>query len=116
MPGQERILDDELSLPASPVSFQAITYANVAGTWYGYFVANYPAQQKSEIKRVPLTGGGARVLATSPAAIGNRDLVTDGSSLYWTDASGIRKMAIGGGTIRTLVRGTAFAHLGLDGA
>jgi len=56
------------------------------------------------------------VLATSPAAIGNRDLVTDGSSLYWADAGGIRKMAITGGTVQTLVSGQGFAHLGLDGA
>ncbi len=56
------------------------------------------------------------MLATSPAAIGNRDLVTDWSSLYWADAHGIRKMAITGGTVHTLVSGQTFAHLGLDGA
>ncbi len=102
-------------MPPSPVNFEAITYANVGGTWYGYFVANYPSQNESQIKRVPLTGGAAVVLATSPAAIGNRDLVTDGSSLYWADADGIRKMAVTGGTVQTLVSGQTFAHLGLDG-
>jgi surface antigen len=114
-PGQEQILYQELSLPTSPVDFEAITYAYVAGTWYGYFVANYPAQHESQIKRVPLTGGSAVVLATSPAVIGNRDLVTDGPSLYWADADGIRKMAITGGTVQTLVSGETFARLGLDG-
>jgi len=114
-PGQEQILYQELSLPSSPVNFEAITYADVGGTWYGYFVANYPSQNESQIKRVPLTGGAAVVLATSPAGIGNRDLVTDGSSLYWADADGIRKMAITGGTVQTLVSGETFAHLGLDG-
>jgi hypothetical protein len=64
---------------------------------------------------VPLAGGGAVVLATSPAVIGNRDLVTDGSFLYWADADGIRRMAIGGGTVQTLVSGETFARLGLDG-
>jgi surface antigen len=114
-PGQEQILYQE-SLPAStPVDFEAITYANVGGNWYGYFVANYPAQDESQIKRVPLTGGAAVVLATSPAAIGNRDLVTDGSSLYWADTDGIRKIAITGGTVQTLVSGENFAHLGLEG-
>ena len=106
-------------MPPSRVDFEAITYANVAGTWYGYFVANYasyPSRHESQIKRVPLTGGAAVVLATSPAAIGNRDLVTDGSSLYWADAGGIRKMAITGGTVQTLVSGQTFAHLGLDGS
>ncbi len=114
-PGQERALYQE-SMPAtSPVDFEAITYANVGGNWYGYFVANYPAQNESEIMRVPLAGGAALGLATSPAVIGNRDLVTDGSSLYWADAAGIRRMAIAGGTVQTLVPGGTFAHLGLDG-
>jgi surface antigen len=115
-PGQERALYQE-SLPASsrPVDFEAITYANVGGTWYGYFVANYPWQDESQVMRVPLAGGTAVVLATSPAYIGNRDLVTDGSSLYWADAGGIRRMAIAGGTVHTLVPGGTFAHLGLDG-
>ncbi len=115
-PGQEQILYSELSLPTSRVDFEAITYANVAGTWYGYFVANYPSQNESQIKRVPLSGGAAVVLATSPAPIGDRDLVTDGSSLYWADADGIRTMAITGGTVQTLVSGGTFAHLGLEGA
>jgi surface antigen len=117
-PGQEHILYQESSLPASRVDFEAITYADVAGAWYGYFVANYASyrsQHESQIKRVPLTGGAAVVLATSPAPIGSRDLVTDGSSLYWADAGGIRKMAITGGTVQTLVSGQTFAHLGLDG-
>jgi len=121
--GQERILYQE-SLPAAstPVDFEAITYANVGGNWYGYFVANYPRQNESQIKRVPLAGGAAVVLATSPAVIGNRDLVTDGSFLYWADAAAIRKMAIAGGTVQTLVstpsglvRPVPHVHLGLDG-
>jgi surface antigen len=115
-PGQERILYQETSSPLSPVNFEAITYANVGGSWYGYFVANYPLQHVSRIKRVPLTGGTAVVLATSPVAIGTRDLVTDGSSLYWADAGGIRKMAINGGTVQTLASGGTFAHLGLAGS
>lgn len=115
-PGQERVLYAEASSPLSPVNFQAITYANVGGSWYGYFVANYPLWHESVIKRVPLTGGAAVVLATSPAAIGTRDLVTDGSSLYWADAGGIRKLAINGGAVQTLASGGAFAHLGLYGS
>jgi len=113
-PGQEQILYQEST--SKPVDFEAITYANVGGTYYGYFVANYPSQNESQILQVPLTGGAAVVLATSPAVIGNRDLVTDGSFLYWADADGIRKMAIAGGTVQTLVFGETFAHLGLDGA
>ncbi|MGD0808919.1 MAG: CHAP domain-containing protein [Acidimicrobiales bacterium] len=118
-PGQEKVLYQE-SVPAGSVEhsvdFEAITYANVGGSWYGYFVANYPLHEESQIKRVPLTGGAADVLATSPGFIGNRDLVTDGLFLYWADATGIRKMSVGGGTVETLVAGTTFSHLGLDGA
>jgi surface antigen len=121
--GQEQVLYQESQPEVSrSVDFEAITYANVGGTWYGYFVANYRRQlgphlwqTESQIKRVPLTGGAAVALATSPAVIGNRDLVTDWSFLYWADADGIRKMAIGGGPVQTLVSGTAFAHLGLHG-
>jgi len=112
-PGQEQILYQEST--SAPVDFEAITYADVGGTYYGYFVANYPSQSESRIMRVPLTGGAAVVLATSGAVIGNRDLVTDGSFLYWADTGGIRRMPIAGGTVQTLVSGTTFAHLGLDG-
>jgi surface antigen len=114
-PGQERILYQKSQPTSTPVDFEAITYANVGGNWYGYFVANYPGQNKSQIMRVPLAGGGAVVLANSPAVIANRDLVTDGSFLYWADADGIRRMAIAGGPVQTLVSGPTFAHLGLDG-
>ncbi|MBV9894418.1 MAG: CHAP domain-containing protein [Chloroflexi bacterium] len=116
-PGQERVLYQE-SLPATlaPVDFEAITYANSGGNWYGYFVANYPRRNESQIKRVPLTGGAAVVLGTSPAMIGNRDLVTDGAFLYWADKNAIRKMPIAGGTVQTLASGDSFAHLGLDGS
>jgi surface antigen len=122
-PGQERALYQEpIPATSSPVDFAAITYANVSGTWYGYFVANHPLhfgphvmRVESQIMRVPLAGGAAVVLATSPAPIGSRDLVTDGSFLYWADADGIRKMGIGGGTVQTLVPGETYSHLGLDG-
>jgi surface antigen len=114
-PGQEQILYQESRPSSTPVDFEAIAYADVGGNWYGYFVANYPSQNESQIMRVPLTGGSAVVLATSPAVIGDRDLVTDGSFLYWADAHGIRRMAIAGGTVQTLLSSQTFAHLGLDG-
>jgi surface antigen len=115
VPGQERALYQESVPASSPVDFAAITYADASGTWYGYFVANHPLQLESQIMRVPLAGGTAVLLATSPAYIGNRDLATDGSFLYWADASGIRKMAIAGGTAQTLVSCGTCDYLGLDG-
>lgn len=82
--------------------FGDIVFAN-PGTWYGYFVANYrtPGGMVSQIKRVPLTGGAAVVMATSPAS-GARDLRTDGTTLYWIDGGGIRSMPVGGGAVTTL--------------
>jgi surface antigen len=115
-PGQELSLYQASQSATTPVDLEAITYANVGGTWYGYFVANHPASADSQIMRVPLAGGAAVVLASSPAVIGDRDLVTDWSFLYWADADGIRKMAIAGGPVQTLVSGAAVAHLGLDGS
>jgi hypothetical protein len=93
--------------------FGDLTYA-LTSNWYGYFVANYPSSGISRIKRVPLTGGSAVTLATSPSFVGMRDIATDGSSLYWADATGLRKMAIGGGAVSTLVSSSAITSVGLN--
>lgn len=111
VPGQETTLASETS--ASTMNYGDITFAN-PGTFYGYFVANYGAV--SQIKRVPLAGGPTITLATSPATIGGRQtLKNDGTFLYWADAGGVRKMALGGGAITTLVAtGSNVTALGLD--
>ncbi len=114
VPGQERALYQEASF--SQVQFGAIKWALVDGQYYGYFVANYPDQGISMIKRVSLAGGTAVTLATSPGQIGDRDLVAGATNLYWADSTGIRKMPINGGAIKTLVRGTTFERLALDGS
>lgn len=111
-PGEETLLYSEQH--AYPTDFESITWALVDGQYYGYFIANYPTLDKSVIKRVPLTGGTAVTLGRSPAYVGRRDLVNDGTYLYWADAAGVRRMKIGGGTVKTLVSGTSFTHVGLD--
>ncbi|HEY3774521.1 MAG TPA: hypothetical protein VGL69_16080 [Solirubrobacteraceae bacterium] len=111
-PGQETLLYQEQH--KYPTDFEAITWAFVNGQYYGYFVANYPTLNRSVIKRVPLSGGQAVTVAQSPAYVGNRDLVNDGTYLYWADKKGIRRVKIGGGTVKTLVSGTSFSHVGLD--
>jgi hypothetical protein len=111
-PGQETLLYEEQH--KYPTDFEAITYALVNGQYYGYFVANYPTLNRSVLKRVPLSGGPAVTVAHSPAYVGDRDLVNDGAYLYWADAKGIRRVKIGGGTVKTLVSGTSFSHVGLD--
>jgi hypothetical protein len=96
--------------------FGAIVHAN-PGAFFGYFVANYIGAGgaiTSQIKRVPLTGGPAVVIANSPAPIATRDLVTDGSRLYWVDAGGIRSVALSGGAITTLRSSTVITRLRVD--
>jgi hypothetical protein len=114
VPGQEQLLASETE--SYPVDFESITWARVGGQYYAYFVTNYPSRGISRIKRVPLSGGTEKTLVTSPATIGSRNLVNDGSYLYWADAGGIRKMPIGGGRVTTLASGATFAHLGLGSA
>jgi hypothetical protein len=113
-PGSEGLLYSELG-PAY-FDFGNVVWAYVGGNYYGYFVANYDRSgiRISEIKRVPLGGGPPVMLAQSPAYIGVGDLATDGSTLFWADAGGIRSMSINGGTIRTLVSSTSISHLSLD--
>lgn len=109
-PGVETTLYHETS--TASVRFGDITYAN-PGVWYGYFVANYAGF--SQIKRVPLAGGAAVTLATSPAPIGGAQVLdNDGSYLYWADTSGLRKMALGGGAVTTLATLSGIQSVGLD--
>lgn len=117
-PGEERSIYTEQTTG----EFCALTYAEVDGDFYGYFVANY--EDTSEIKRIPLAGvpaadGPVPAFATSPGQIGAGDLVTDGEFLCWADSEGIWSMPIGGGTLTQLIQGAGFAqaHLAvLDGA
>jgi hypothetical protein len=111
-PGNERVLYQEAR--NERFTFNALSYANVGGRWFGYFVVNYTDRGISQIKRIPLEGGPAVVVATAPRVILQRDLVTDGSVLYWADAGGLHKMPIGGGPITTLVSGTSIKRVGLD--
>jgi hypothetical protein len=111
-PGDETLLYEERH--KYPTDFESITWAQVHGQFYGYFVANYPTLDRSVIKRIPLTGGPAVTVVRSPAYVGDRDLVTDGTYLYWADGEGIRRAKIGGGTVKTLMPGTGFARVALD--
>jgi len=112
VPGNEIILYREYG---DGRYFGDIVYAN-PGAFYGYFVANYQTATGliSQIKRVPLTGGPAVVIANSPAPVA-RDLVTDGSRLFWLDSGGIRSVPLGGGPVTTLRGEGAFiTHIRVD--
>ncbi len=108
-PGSEVLLYRESGDTADFRYFGSLCYANIGGNWFGYFVANYGAT--SQLKRVPLTGGAAITLATSPGFIGTRDLVTDGATLFWADSAGLRSMPIGGGAVTTMTSGTALSKV-----
>lgn len=99
IPGQETVLYWEQG-----AQFGDIVFAKVDGVFFGYFFAETPKNFKGfTIKRVPLTGGTATVLANIGDEMdienSHRNLVTDGANLYWQDGSAIRKMPIRGGAI-----------------
>jgi hypothetical protein len=112
VPGNERVLYREYG---DDRFFGSIVYAN-PGAFYGYFVANYQTAGGliSQIKRVPLTGGPAVVIANSPAPVGSRDLVTDGTTLFWVDAGGIRSVPLGGGPVTTIRSSAYITRLRVD--
>src|SRR5215210_604454 len=112
VPGSETVLYREYG---DDRYFGDIVYAN-PGAFYGYFVANYQTAGGvvSQIKRVPLAGGPATVIANSPSPA-PRDLLTDGVRLFWVDSGGIRSVPLGGGTVTTLRGEGAFTtHIRLD--
>jgi hypothetical protein len=112
VPGNESVLYREFG---DDRFFGSIVFAN-PGAFFGYFIANYitPTGVTSQIKRVPLTGGQAVVIATSPAPIGLRDLLTDGSMLFWVDAGGIRSVPLAGGPVTTLRSSNFITRLTID--
>jgi hypothetical protein len=93
--GQEIILYSEAG-----ARFGDLVYAQVDGIWWGYFHATKAGDAESTIKRIPLTGGAAIVLAmvkNVDVENSHRNLVTDGVNLYWQDVNSVRKMPIRGG-------------------
>jgi hypothetical protein len=129
--GQKSPLYTVSSSASDPISFGDLTYAEVGGTWYGYFVVNEDGV--SRIDQVALAPGGANVAATLstgppctalcapmsselPNYVGNDDLLTDGANLYWVDGDAVWRMPIGGGTPAQLASGSSLgSHLALAG-
>jgi hypothetical protein len=100
VPGQEILLYSE---PGPP--FGDIVFAEVDGAFWGYFFSQYSPSPELAIKRVPLSGGAATVVATlANVDIQNshRNLVTDGVNLYWQDDQSVRKVPVGGGPVIVL--------------
>ena len=102
-PGSEKVLYFEARRD-SRVDFRGITYANIGGSYYGYFIACYsaPAPGSCMIKRIPLAGGTATPMATLPAWASG-PLERDDRFLYWSDDAGVHRLPLPGGTISTLV-------------
>jgi hypothetical protein len=98
VPGQESVLYWE---PGAV--FGDIVFAQVDGRFFGYFFAT--GKGGITIKRVPLTGGAATLMATVTnvdVANSHRNLLTDGVNLYWQDDTAVRKMPIRGGAVTVL--------------
>jgi hypothetical protein len=111
-PGQESLLYKEFG-----ARFGDLVYAQVDGTWWGYFLATKAGV--TTIRRVSLTGGAAIVLGPPVTEVdivkSHRNLVTDGVSLYWQDAYAVRKMPIRGGASTVLDWATPSATTGTAG-
>lgn len=99
IPGQETVLFWEAG-----ATFGDIVFAQVDGRFFGYFLAR--KQGVHTIRRVPLTGGPATVLATISNNIdienSHRNLITDGVNIYWQDDVAVRKIPIGGGPMTVI--------------
>ena len=89
--------------------FGDIVFANVDGTFYGYFFAL--ASGMTTIRRIPLApqpGQVAEIIGPAAADIdivsSHGNLVTDGSFLYWQSDTAINRMPIRGGAVTVLDR------------
>lgn len=106
-PGQEITLWSETGS-----RFGDIVWALVGGNYYGYFLSQNLATAQVTIKRVPLAGGTAVDIAGgigSDMDIVNshHSLDTDGTYLYWQDATTVWRMPIGGGARTALATTSA---------
>lgn len=102
-PGDERVLYWEAG-----AKFGDIVYAKIGAFYYGYFFAE--RGNVITIKKVSLSGGNALTIATvTDIDIQNsrHNLITDGTDLYWQDASSIKKISINGGAVST-IEGSTF--------
>jgi hypothetical protein len=88
---------------SSPISFNSLVQADVAGIPYLYYVVNFDDSKISYINRIPATGGPVTNI-TRPLYMGKNDLKTDGAFLYWIDREAIRKIPVNGGTATILAR------------
>ncbi len=97
VPGQEITLWSEQGS-----RFGDIVWALVGGSYYGYFLSQNLSTAQVTIKRVPLAGGTAVDIAGGigtdiDIVNGHHLLDTDGTSLFWQDATTVWQMPIGGG-------------------
>ncbi len=103
-PGQEAELCQE-----PDCRFGDIVWAKVDDAFYGYFFAL--AGGMTTIRRIPLAaqpGQVAEIIGPATADIdivsSHRNLVTDGSFLYWQSDTAINKMSVRGGAVTVLDR------------
>jgi hypothetical protein len=106
VPGQEGVLYWEQG-----AEFGDIAFSKVDGVFFGYFFAT--KNDVTTIRRVPLAGGTAAVLATVTKVdvVGShRNLIADGVHLFWQDDRAVRRMPIRGGAVTILDRTSLNPH------
>jgi hypothetical protein len=113
VPGQETVLYQESS--SSPFSFGNITFANVGGVWYGYFIVSYRFGG-TVIKRVPLDGSSAAVTLGSAGqwASAGSPLQTDGTYLYYYGSDGMYAATMDAGSAWLLYPTSGVTSFGMD--
>jgi hypothetical protein len=113
VPGQETILYQESSI--EPFSFGNITFANVGGVWYGYFIATYRIGG-TVIKRVPLDGSSAAVTLGSAGqwASAGSPLQTDGTYLYYYGSDGMYAATMDASSAWLLYSVSGVTSFGID--
>ena len=114
-PGQELPLYTEAG-----ARFGDIVWAQIGSAYWGYFLAQIGGT--TTVRRVSLAGGSQSVLATIPGNIDivntHRNLVTDGTSLFFQTDVGVYQVSVNGGTpaqIATTAPNTPTAGLALKG-
>jgi hypothetical protein len=103
-----QIIHREATSPGS-VSFGNLAHRTINGTGWIYFVVNFDdgTGPRSQIKRLNGNVQGtsdvpATVVVDVPHSIGQGELATDETSIYWGDTEGVHKAPLAGGAMTTL--------------
>lgn len=114
VPGNEVQLYTE-HIPGGNVSFGNIVFT-VTGGFFAYFdVTEQTASgTTTTIKRVPLSGGAAEVVATVPSPPVKAMATDQTSAVFFIDQAGLRSLPLTGGGLTTLYQAPFLHQIALD--